>query len=478
MLFNSLQYLVFFPIVVGFYFALPYRFRWVFLLVSSYYFYICWKPEYIILIILSTLIDYGVALKIVSASTKRQKRRFLFASLFCNLGLLFVFKYFNFLSESIDQGLNHFNIFYTVPRLNVLLPVGISFYTFQTLSYTIDVYRGKRKPEGHLGIFAVYVSFFPQLVAGPIERSTHLLPQFLQKFRFNESRAVSGLKQIVRGLFKKVVIADTLAVLVDRVYSSPHEHAGSILIVATYFFAVQIYCDFSGYSDIAIGSARIMGFSLKENFRRPYFAVSISDFWKRWHISLSSWFKDYLYIPLGGNRRSKYHTFSNIFIVFLISGLWHGANWTFAVWGGLHGLFAVIERVVRNMNFSGLYKGHSKGSASNQYLRIFITFHLVLFAWIFFRANNLDDAFHIVNNLFNFSSETISIWDIYSVTELCLVLIFLCILSIYSFTKETGFIFSKGFPQTRIARYGFYCIIVNALIFLWTRNESFIYFQF
>jgi D-alanyl-lipoteichoic acid acyltransferase DltB (MBOAT superfamily) len=274
--------------------------------------------------------------------SKAKRKKWLYLSLVSNLGILFGFKYFNFFSENIQLIFNQYNILYEVPFFNALLPVGISFYTFQTLSYTIDVYNNKTQAQKHLGVFAVYVSFFPQLVAGPIERSNHLLPQFFEKHEFSYSRVKSGLQKMLWGFYKKIVIADNLAILVDGVYNNIDNYSGIALIVATIFFTFQIYCDFSGYSDIAIGSARVMGFELRENFKRPYFSKSIQEFWQRWHITLSSWFKDYLYIPLGGNRVIKWKWYYNILITFLLSGLWHGANWTFIIWGGLHGSYLIL----------------------------------------------------------------------------------------------------------------------------------------
>ena len=280
-----------------------------------------WKAEYLILIIISTIIDYFAAIQMSKQTVSSKRKLYLLLSLFVNLGLLFGFKYFNFFSDSLCTIFDQFNIFYNVPTFKVLLPVGISFYTFQTLSYTIDVYRKKREPEKHLGIFALYVAFFPQLVAGPIERSTRLLPQLVEKYNFNYDRVTDGLKLMLWGFFKKVVIADRIAVIVNQVYSNPNEAAGIPLLIGTYLFAFQIYCDFSGYSDIAIGAAKVFGIDLMQNFRRPYFAKSIREFWQRWHISLSTWFRDYLYRPLGGNHTSRWRWYYNIMIVFLISGL-------------------------------------------------------------------------------------------------------------------------------------------------------------
>jgi alginate O-acetyltransferase complex protein AlgI len=401
-LFNSLQFLIFFPLVVGFYFALPYKYRWILLLAASYYFYGCWKAEYLVLIVASTLIDYSAGLLMSKYPDKRRRRIFLIMSLSANLGLLFSFKYFNFASNALMTLFQFLNIGLDMPMLDVLLPVGISFYTFQTMSYTIDVYRGNTKAEKRFGIFALYVSFFPQLVAGPIERSGRLLGQFYRRSDFEYQRVVDGLKFMLWGFIKKTVIADRLAIIVDQIYTSPTEYSGAFLLLATYLFAFQIYCDFSGYSDIAIGAAKVMGYDLMTNFNRPYFSKSISEFWKRWHISLSTWFRDYLYIPLGGNRVGKWRWYYNLLIVFLISGLWHGANWTFLIWGALHGFYLIFSIWTKDLrkhvsNILAL----DKIPGIQSLFSVLVTFHLVLFSWIFFRANSLSEALFIIKKIFS-----------------------------------------------------------------------------
>jgi len=312
-------------------------------------------------------------------------------SLGVNLGVLFLFKYFNLLNEAIRVAFNELNIFYDIPAFNLLLPVGISFYTFQTLAYSIDVYRGKMQPEENFRDFALYVSFFPQLVAGPIERATNLLPQFKRTYRYDYIRVVGGLQQMLWGFFKKLVIADRLAPLVNEVYNNPNEHSSITILTATYLFAIQIYCDFSGYSDIAIGAARTMGYDLMDNFRVPYLSKSIREFWQRWHISLSTWFRDYLYIPLGGNRVKVYRWYLNLMVVFVVSGFWHGANWTFLIWGALHGIYLIME-ILKNRWFPNSFKIGKIAST-------FFTFNMVVLAWIFFRANSVGDAFYIINKI-------------------------------------------------------------------------------
>ena len=400
MLFNSLQFLFFFTIVVAMYFAIPYRFRWILLLCASYYFYISWKPAYIILIIITTLVTYYAGLGIGSIPTKSKKKAILIISLFFNLGLLFLFKYYNFFNDSLRIVFRHYNLFYESPALNVLLPIGISFYTFKNVSYAIDVYRGNKSPEKHVGHLALYVAFFPQLLAGPIERATRFLPQLYEKFNFDGQRVTRGLKLMLWGLFQKMVIADNLAPLVDSIYNSPTHHSGIGLSTATLFFAFQIYCDFAGYSDMAIGAAQVMGFTTMDNFNRPYFSKSIPEFWRRWHISLSTWFRDYLYIPMGGNRVTIPRWYFNLFIVLLICGLWHGANWTFIVWGGLHGIYLVFSALTREMR-EKIHKaiGLNRVSTLHHYLKGMITFFLVCFAWIFFRANSISDALYIISHL-------------------------------------------------------------------------------
>jgi alginate O-acetyltransferase complex protein AlgI len=394
MLFNSLEFLLFFPSVVLLYFALPHKFRWVFLLVASYYFYMNWKPVYAVLMFFSTFITWGCGVLVEHSQSKSRKKTFLVLSLIINFSILFTYKYFNFLNESVFNVLDVMNIRWEVPNLDLLLPVGISFYTFQAVGYTIDVCRGELKAEKNLGMYALFVSFFPQLVAGPIERAKNLLPQFREVHYYDVSRLESGIKQMIWGFFMKLVVADRLSLIVNTAYNNVEAHNGITLLIATVFFAFQIYCDFAGYSNIAIGASRIMGFELMTNFKRPYLATNISDFWRRWHISLSTWFKDYLYIPLGGNRVSPLKNYFNVFITFLVSGIWHGANWTFVIWGSLHGVYNALQKLlgidqIRFSRFSGF-----------KLVMIFINFILVTLAWVFFRANTTADGFSIIGKIF------------------------------------------------------------------------------
>lgn len=395
MLFNSFAFLIFFPVVCLVYFVLPYRFRWIFLLVASYYFYMNWQPVYALLIFGSTAVTYLAGLKIEKTDSRRLRKLYLVSSLIINFSILFIFKYYNFINESVFAALDFLGIHWPVPNFDILLPVGISFYTFQAVGYSIDVYKGDIKAERNFGIYALFVSFFPQLVAGPIERACNLLQQFRRKFDFDAARAASGLRQMLWGYFMKVVVADRVSIYVDAVYGNVAQHTGSTLILATLLFAVQIYCDFAGYSNIAIGAARVMGFTLMENFRRPYFATSVKDFWSRWHISLSTWFRDYVYIPLGGNRVGPVRHLFNLFVTFVISGAWHGANWTFIAWGSLHG-FYLIFAVLKNKYLPHLFE---KRHIAVRLANTAVTFVLVSFAWIFFRASGIRDAFDVIHRM-------------------------------------------------------------------------------
>lgn len=359
-------------------------------------------PIYILILGFTIVIDYFAGKYIENAEGNRRKL-FLIFSLIANIGVLAIFKYYNFLNHNFSFLMHGFGLTNPIPYLSILLPIGLSFHTFQAMSYTIEVYRGHQKAEQHFGIYSLYVMFYPQLVAGPIERPQNLLHQFREKYDFEYDRVVEGLKLMLWGLFKKLVIADRLAIYVNTVYNNPEQHNGMTFILATIFFAFQIYCDFSGYSDIAIGAAKVMGFKLMTNFNRPYFARNISEFWKRWHISLSTWFKDYLYISLGGNRVSIPRWYFNLLLVFLISGLWHGANWTYIIWGGLNGfylVFAIISRGFRDkMN---KLTGIEKIPILNHLSQVLITFILSCFAWIFFRANNVTDAYTIIKKISTF----------------------------------------------------------------------------
>ncbi len=386
MLFNSMAYAIFLPLVFILYWCIPSKIRWILLLGASYYFYISWNPRYVVLIAFTTVVSYLCALALEKVSALHLRRIIVFSALVLCLGVLFVFKYYNFALNTIS----HF-VSIEPKYLDFLLPVGISFYTFQTLSYVIDVYRKEIKAEKHFGIYATFVSFFPQLVAGPIERTGNLLPQIKKKHVFNIDMARYGICLILWGLFKKVIVADNLAVFVDQVYGDVYSYSGFSLALSTLFFTVQIYCDFSGYSDIARGSAKLFGIELMENFKSPYFSESVKDFWSRWHISLSTWFRDYLYIPMGGNRVRTIRNCFNVLVTFLVSGLWHGASWNFVIWGGLHGVAQVYENVF----------GIKKKSDNKVYalMRKIIVFFCVAYAWVFFRVDNYRQGIYVTKEL-------------------------------------------------------------------------------
>lgn len=398
--FNSAEFLIFYPIVLLLHYLLPIRIRWIMLLAVSYYFYMTWNPSLIFLILFTTAVSWVCSIVIEKTQKKATKRLCLTVTLIICLGVLFFFKYYNFLANSVSWIMTLFGTANTDFTLNLILPVGISFYTFQTLSYVIDVYRGDIKVEHHFGYYALFVSFFPQLVAGPIERPDNLLPQLHEKQHWSNENAVIGLKRMLVGYFKKVVVADLLAVYVNAVYNNAEDSAAVSVILASVMFAVQIYCDFSGYTDVAIGCARVMGIRLMQNFDLPYTARSIKEFWNRWHISLSTWFRDYLYFPLGGSRCSKAKHMRNLMIVFLVSGLWHGAAWTFVLWGFLHGAYQVVGILTKNSREKLCEKLNiNRESAGYHAWQRICTFALVTFAWIFFRANSMSDLGILMSKL-------------------------------------------------------------------------------
>ncbi len=473
MLFNSLHFLIFLPVVLVSFYLAKGRMQAIVLLLASYYFYMAWNPFFIGLIVFSTVVDFFLGKKLHHQKSEVKRKAILFLSLGINLGLLFYFKYTNFFLETYFSLFNQEGVF---QPLSIILPVGISFYTFQTLSYTIDIYRREREPEDNFINFALYVSFFPQLVAGPIERSTQLLPQ-LKKFTYSNNDVIEGCKLVIYGFFKKVVIADRLAVYVNNVYANPDEASALSLIVATYFFAVQIYCDFSGYTDIARGLARFFGVKLMENFKNPYFSSSIAEFWNRWHISLSTWFRDYLYIPLGGNRVTKLRNFINILIVFFVSGLWHGANWTFLIWGALHAFYFKVEKLIFPNS-----KEKTKGML--YIFKVLFTFHLVVLAWIFFRARSVNEALSIMSSIvlkFSITFENIKsivlpfTYDSRSAGHFIAALIFLFIF----FVLERRQFLSRDKNLFKLREYLAYMLLVLVIILFGKFNEnSFIYFQF
>jgi alginate O-acetyltransferase complex protein AlgI len=492
MLFNSFQFLLFFPIVTLVYFLLPYKFRWFHLLVASCVFYMAFVPVYILILFFTIIIDYIAGIMIENAEGHR-RRWFLVMSIVANVGVLAVFKYYNFLAINFNHLFEIAGAHSSIPLLSLILPIGLSFHTFQAMSYTIEVYRGHQKAERHFGIYALYVMFYPQLVAGPIERPQNLLHQFYEKHDFNFDLCKEGLKQMLWGFFKKIVIADRLALVVKTVYAHPENFNGVSLTLATIFFSFQIYCDFSGYSDIAIGAAKVMGFNLMRNFNRPYFAKSISEFWTRWHISLSTWFRDYLYIPLGGNRVSRPRFYMNLSIVFLLSGLWHGANWTFIVWGALHAFYLIFGLVTKKWRVNTLNAvGISETSALNNFLSTVLTFSLVSIAWIFFRVINPHQAMYIVTHLTNGWRQAISVHGIKAVLSSVggndtiygtynVITGIALILFMESVQRKT-----KDGPAIKIIdnkpvflRWGFYSFLIVAILLIGVYdNREFIYFQF
>ncbi|MBE6610230.1 MAG: MBOAT family protein [Ruminococcaceae bacterium] len=494
MVFNSLTFLWFFPLVFLLYKIIPLKFRWIMLLIFSYIFYLSWQADLIYLIMFTTVVSYICARKIETAFTKRQKKFYLLIALIASLGVLFFFKYFNFISENVTGLLNAIGLGVGDFTLNLILPVGISFYTFQTLSYVIDVYRGEIKAEKHFGYYALYVSFFPQLVAGPIERPENLLPQFKTKNPFTAYDAAAGLKMMAVGFFKKIAVADQISKYVDAVYNNPDTINGNLVngftvALATVLFAVQIYCDFSGYTDIAIGCARVMGIKLMQNFNNPYTATNIKDFWRRWHISLTSWFTDYVYIPLGGSRCSKAKYYRNIFVVFLISGIWHGAAWTYILWGVIHGIYQIVGNLTKDYRsrFWQKMKVNENGIVM-QWARRVGTFVLVCIAWMMFRANSLTDFWTLFKMLFTG-------WSGFSLTaslaalELPLMTIVTIIFSVYILNQLDKQITMKledlhkdrGITLERAGAYVYLCwAIAAAWLILLASNaaSSFIYFQF
>ena len=423
------------------------------------------KPEYILILAFTIIIDYYAGKLIASTENIAKRRGFLILSLAANISILAFFKYYNFINYNITDLAAYFGYTVHIPLLTILLPIGLSFHTFQAMSYTIEVYRGNQAPETHFGIYALYVMFFPQLVAGPIERPQNLLHQFHEKKQLNADRIVSGLKLISWGLFKKLVIADRLSPIVDQVYNKPGEHHGFYIVLATLFFAEQIYCDFSGYSDIAIGSARVLGFDLMKNFRNPYLSKSVSEFWSRWHISLSTWFKDYLYIPLGGNRVSVPRWMMNLLITFLISGLWHGANWTFIIWGGLNGIF-ILSEIIISRRFKNVHLP--------DFFKRLITLVLISFTWLFFRANSLHDAGTLVTNMFSSGKNAALDYN-----DVALSIFLIIALEVIQYRDEKYQALSRIREYPYLVRILVYAIFITVLLnFGIFNNSSFIYFQF
>jgi alginate O-acetyltransferase complex protein AlgI len=473
MLFNSIEFLIFFAVVSVLYFSLPYKGRWIMLLVASCFFYMFFKIIYIFILVFTIIIDYYAGILIENQQDKRKRKFFLAWSIVANVGVLAFFKYFNFLNGNLSGILTWMGYENPVPYLKILLPIGLSFHTFQAMSYTIEVYRGNQKAEKHFGIYALYVMFYPQLVAGPIERPQNILHQLKEYHRFDYEKFKSGLNLMIWGFFKKIVVADRLSVYVGKVYGDCTYYDSLQIAIATLFFAIQIYCDFSGYSDIAIGAARTMGIDLMTNFNRPYFSTNIREFWAKWHISLSSWFRDYLYIPLGGNRVAYSKQIRNVVIVFMLSGLWHGANWTFVIWGALHALYIVTYMIFEKY---GAWK--FKHTMVTKVLCILFTFLIVDYAWIFFRANSLHDAIFITQKLFtgNWSVSAYKPFEDFGITSILIsivVVIYTMIVERFTNPRETG-TFSTFNKEA-----GFAILNLSMIFILGSFNQqTFIYFQF
>ena len=478
MLFNSFEYFLFLPAVVLLYFLLPFKWRNPFLLIASYYFYMSWKWEFGFLMLFTSAVNYVAGLKINTSKDRRTKRLWLTLAIVASLGVLVYFKYANFFIAEASALLRTLGADVRESYLNVILPVGISFFTFQALSYSIDVYKDKMHVERNFINFTLFVSFFPQLVAGPIERATNLLDQFKKEQHFSSDRLLEGSKLIIWGLFKKVVIADRLAAYVEQIYASPEVFGGSTLFLATFFFAFQIYCDFSGYSDIAIGSAHILGFRLMQNFNLPYLAKSVRDFWHRWHISLSTWFADYVYKPLGGNRVSTGRWMFNIMAVYLVSGLWHGANWTFIIWGGIFGVLYILEFLGdKLLKGGGLDKAFYKSKWIHPF-RVAVIFMAVLVSWVFFRADNTGDAWHIITHMFTG-------WDrlpYLGSSAFETVLGFALVLLLYAIQilqyRGVASIYMGPTMVPRSLRWAGYALLLVMIAMFGVSSEQFIYFQF
>ena len=482
MLFNSIDFALFLPLVFALYWLITkesIKLQNLLIVAASYFFYACWDWKFLSLIVFSTIVDYTVGLNLKSQENPSKRKILLWISILVNLGLLGFFKYYNFFLDNFIEAFSFFGQEFQANSLNVILPVGISFYTFQTLSYSIDVYKKKLDPTTDFIAFSAFVSFFPQLVAGPIERATNLLPQFYSKRTFEYSKAIDGLRQILWGLFKKVVIADNCAEFANLAFNSTPDMNGSALILGAIFFAFQIYGDFSGYSDIAIGTSRLFGFNLSQNFAFPYFSRDIAEFWRRWHISLSTWFRDYLYIPLGGSRGSRLMKIRNTFIIFIVSGFWHGANWTFIIWGFLNALyFLPLLLSEKNRNHIDIVAKGKVLPSLHELFMILLTFGLTVFAWIFFRAESVSHAFDYIRGI---ASPTL--FEIPSFTKIylagaMLLLITGFLLIEWKGREEQYAIEKLGLTWNRFTRYALYYILIVFIMFSGKENQQFIYFQF
>ena len=479
MLFNSLDFAIFLPVVFMLYWFITDRnlkAQNLLLVLASYFFYGWWDWRFLSLILFSTLVDYTVGLALAKQENHTKRRMLLWTSILVNLGFLGFFKYYNFFLDNFVSAFSFFGTEFQANSLNIILPVGISFYTFQTLSYTIDIYRRKLEPTKDIVAFSAFVSFFPQLVAGPIERASNLLPQFYKKRTFDYAKASDGVRQILWGLFKKMVIADNCAEYANEIFNNSADYNGSTLLLGALFFTFQIYGDFSGYSDIAIGTSRLFGFNLKQNFAFPYFSRDIAEFWRRWHISLSTWFRDYLYIPLGGSRGGTWMKVRNTFIIFIVSGFWHGANWTFIAWGALNAIY-FLPLLLRKKN-----RVHLGAISTNYYFpslkdgfNILITFLLTVIAWVFFRAENISHALSYISEIFSislFTSPEILPWEMMS-----LIAIFISV----EWFGRNGLYALEGLNKIKASfvKIGIsFILIIVTILYMSNTEQEFIYFQF
>lgn len=491
MLFNSFAFAIFFVVVTLLYFVLPHKWRWAWLLSASCFFYMFFKPEFILILAFTIVIDYIAGIYLEQETEKKRKKRFLIMSLIANIGILAIFKYYNFINGNITGLALLLGMKNPIPYLNMVLPIGLSFHTFQAMSYTIEVYRGNQKAERHFGIYSLYVMFYPQLVAGPIERPQNMLHQFHEHHKFKYNDFASGMRLVLWGLFKKTVIADRLAAITDPIFTNPQQYSAIALLMGSIFFSFQIFCDFSGYSDIAIGTGRVMGFKMMRNFNRPYSSKSVNEFWTKWHISLSTWFKDYLYIPLGGNRVPTMRKYMNLIIVFMLSGLWHGANWTFIIWGALHSTFVVVGGMtekVRN-SFNKLI-GLSKINWLYGNVQKITTFLLVSIAWVFFRANGVGKALNIFKRMGGIFSE---LWQVAKdgklltgkylenvpVSTIFWSLVCISFMEMVHFVQGKGSINALICRQPLAVRWGVYYFLSFCILYFGVfEKREFIYFQF
>ncbi len=477
MIFNSLDFAIFLPVVFLLYwfvFNKNLKIQNLLIVVASYVFYGWWDWRFLFLILFSTLVDYAVGISLEKETNSMKRKGLLWISILVNLGFLGFFKYYNFFLDNFVASFSFFGMPINANSLDIILPVGISFYTFQTLSYSIDIYRRKMHATEDIIAFSAFVSFFPQLVAGPIERATNLLPQFKIERKFDYSEAIIGLKQILWGLFKKMVIADNCAHFANIIFNNSEMYSGSTLFLGAIFFTFQIYCDFSGYSDIAIGTSRLFGFKLMRNFVYPYFSRDIAEFWRRWHISLSTWFRDYLYIPLGGSKGSKLNQIRNVFIIFIVSGFWHGANWTFIFWGFLNALYFLPLLLARkNRKYIDIIGDDKTFPSLKEFAGMVITFMLTVFAWIFFRSKNLEQAFEIIINIFSKS-----FFQMPEVRPSNILVLILILVSIEWWGKRWEFPIKNLPIKSKFIRWSVYSILIFIIIIFSGKQQEFIYFQF